>query len=481
MLEQTRTMRSMRSSSLLICLMAAVVLTLGVMHRLPDFRTLGLLAVVIVGVGVAVTRLGPQGIAVALLVAGYLSGWLKIWYGSVLGYVMPDALCLLLLAMTLFRGRSSGLPLPKNGLTSAVLLISLFCVLEVVNPLSPFIRSLAGLRSWLLYTWLLFAGYSMLQSRRQIEQFYAIILGFSLVTAAYGLHQWHQGPKALTEQTTNRTLQRYGAAYTWGAGKSGRVFRAFSTYVTPAAFGTNMMLGLLVALVVICRKGGTRTLRYLAISAAPLMAAGLAASGSRAPMVSLVVGMATILFLYRGRAAIPLALLALCGVVAATNLTTSLVGQRFASILDFPFAMQKWSGPLGVGLGIAAKDPFGRGLGYTQGMPWLLSNRDALGTVETTNVDSGIGAAAAELGVIGVLIFLYMLTQLTVCPLRSWRSIPQEELKSLLIAPVAFAITLAVTAVIGSLNAFLPQSIYFWLLIGMVFKAPYLPPEEVAV
>ena len=95
-----------------------------------------------------------------------------------------------------------------------------------------------------------------------------VILGFSLVTAVYGLYQWHQGPRALTEQTTNRTLQRYGAAYTWAAGKSGRVFRAFSTYVTPAAFGTNMMLGLLIALVVICRKGGTRTLRYLAIAAA---------------------------------------------------------------------------------------------------------------------------------------------------------------------------------------------------------------------
>lgn len=477
MLEQTRTLPPLRPGTLLGGGIMAVFLALAVMHRLPDFRMLGLLAVVIVGVGVAVTRLGPQGIALSLLVVGYLSGWLKVWYGSILGYVLPDALCLLLLAMTLFRGRSTGLPLPKNGLTAALLLLTAFCLLEVVNPLSPIIRSLAGLRSWLLYTWLLFSGYAMLQSRRQIEQFYLVILAFSLVTAAYGLHQWHQGPKALRQQRSNRTLRRYADAYSWGAGNKERVFRAFSTYTTPAAFGTNMMLGLLVALVVICRKGGPRLLRYLAIGGAPLMAAGLAASGSRAPVVSLAVGMAAILLLYRGRAAIPLALLGVCGVWAAVNLTTTQVGTRFASILDVSYVMQKWAGPLAVGLEIAAKEPFGGGLGYTQGMPWLLSNRDALGTVETTNVDSGIGAAAAELGFIGLVIFLGMLWQLILCPLRSWRTIPNEEIKSLLIAPVAFAITLAVTAVIGSLNAFLPQSIYFWLLIGMVFKAPYLPAE----
>src|SRR3954453_14468624 len=123
MLEQTRTLRPMRPGPLAVCGLAAVLLALAAMHRLPDFRTLGLLAAVIVGIGLAVTRLGPQGIALSLLVAGYLSGWLKVWYGSLLGYVMPDALCLLLLATTLFRGRSSGLPLPKNGLTSAVLLL----------------------------------------------------------------------------------------------------------------------------------------------------------------------------------------------------------------------------------------------------------------------------------------------------------------------------------------------------------------------
>jgi hypothetical protein len=456
----------------------AAAILLGMSGHVRELRLLGMLVALAVFVALAVTRIGPQGIAVALLVAGYLSGWLKIWYGSWIGYALPDGLCLLLLVTTLFRGRSAGLPLPRNGLSSALLLLSAFCVMELLNPLSPMIRSLAGLRSWLLYTWLFFSGYAMLRSRRQVEQIYAVILTLSLLTALYGVSQWRQGPTALARAAPNATLQRYATSLSWQVGTTKSVFRAFSIYVSPAAFGTNMMMGLLIALAVLCRRGGSRRLRGLAIAATPLMAAGLAASGSRTPLVSLVLGMVVILLLHRSRAAMPLILLALIGAVAAANLTTARVGERYASILDLSYATQKWLGPLGAGLGVAGRDPFGRGLGYTAGMPWFLGAREAFGEVETTNVDSGIGAAAAELGIIGTVIFLFLLAQLALCPLRSWRQVGQEDVKALLTAPVAFAIVAAATAVIGSLNAFLPQSIYFWLLIGMVFRAPYLAAEQ---
>jgi hypothetical protein len=36
----------------------------------------------------------------------------------------------------------------------------------------------------------------------------------------------------------------------------------------------------------------------------------------------------------------------------------------------------------------------------------------------------------------------------------------------------------ALTSVIAVISASLPFSIYMWLLLGMVFKAPYLPVEE---
>src|SRR5205823_4863769 len=106
----------------------------------------------------------------------------------------------------------------------------------------------------------------------------------------------------------------------------------------------------------------------------------------------------------------------------------------------------------------AWRTPLGKGLGYTAGMPILLNKGQAFSEVETLNVDSGIGAAAAELGILGVLIFLYLLLQLASCPLQSWRRIPEGALKDLMLVPVTFALTFSITSVLVPMSASLPYS-----------------------
>jgi O-antigen ligase len=374
--------------------------------------------------------------------------------------------------------RSSVAPDPPcRCLAISVLWLTAFCLLEFINPESPMIRSLAGFRSWIVYTWLVFAGYNMLQSRRQLQQIYAALIALSIVTALYGIYQWKQGPAALMGQSA--VLDQYATKMDWTEQGTGRsVFRAFSTFGLPGAFGHNMAMGLLVAVVVLCSRGVPRYLRSMCLLGAPLMLAALAASGARSPAVMLAVGLLVIISLRGGRVSLPLMLVAGAGLWATATLVSSSLASRYATILDVEASIQKWWLPLARGLAIAADNPFGKGLGYTAGMPWLLSGGKGFAGIETTNVDSGIGVAAAELGFFGLAIFLLFLIQLARRPLQTWRQLPEGTLKDLLLAPVTFSLVFALTSVITVISASLPFSIYMWLLLGMVFKAPYLPVEE---
>ena len=306
-----------------------------------------------------------------------------------------------------------------------------------------------------------------------------MILVLSTVTAIYGIYQWHQGPAALLGQ--NATLDFFAERMTWGGGREGdtSVFRAFSTFVMPGSFELNMALGLIVALVLIGAKGTPRRSRHLVIAAMPLMAAGLVASGSRSPLVILVLGIAVLSVLRRGRSTGVALLLSVAAVWGAVSLTTSLVGWRYATLLDLGFVNARWLGPLRYTFTIAMHNPLGKGLGYAVGMPVLgrvasahSFSLDTYATgslshgIQTTNVDSGLGIAAAELEFPGVLIFLMLLASLALCPFRSWQRTADAPLKDLLLAPVTMALVFVMTAAVSSLNASLPQSIYFWILIG---------------
>jgi hypothetical protein len=416
--------------------------------------------------------LGPHSLLIGLLVAGYLSGYVKLRYSSWLGYILPDGLCVLLLVQTVFGRRDRTIPLPGNGLTVAVLLLTGFCAVEILNPAAPLLRSILGFRSWILYTWLMFAGYEMLQTVKDVHRIYLVILVLSIATAIYGLYQWHAGPTALVGYTAK--LDHYAGVMGWVKSGGHSVFRAFSTFCLPAVFGVNMAYGLIIAATVLASSGSGRPMRYLALLGSPLMLAGIAASGARYALVAAVVGVITVLMLQRRRAFVPVLLLAVVGLWGVQSLVTGDVSERFSTILDLQGTTQKWMTPLSIGINVASENWIGKGLGYTGGVPSLLGNTTVFAGMEETNIDSGIGDAAAELGFGGMLLFIYLLLQLAYTLPRTWHQIPDAAMKDYLVGPVAFAIAFASTSVIASMNAVLPASVYFWVLIGMVLKAPYL-------
>src|SRR5262249_49131766 len=92
----------------------------------------------------------------------------------------------------------------------------------------------------------------------------------------------------------------------------------------------------------------------------------------------------------------------------------------------------------------------------------------------TTNIDSGYGSAAAELGFIGLALFLYFAITVAVNSVRAWKRMPVGRLRDLLLGPALIAAAYPIVSVLFQPQAALPGSIYSWLLIGMLMRAPAL-------
>src|SRR5207245_8064509 len=104
---------------------------------------------------------------------------------------LPDFLAGLVLILVAFERLVARKPLfARSELTLPLVFLGAYCVLEILNPEAPPVRSLLGLRSWLLYTAFYFVGLYTFRSVRQLERLYGVLLGLGLATAAYGLYQW---------------------------------------------------------------------------------------------------------------------------------------------------------------------------------------------------------------------------------------------------------------------------------------------------
>jgi hypothetical protein len=411
-----------------------------------------------------------------LLVVGFFIGPLKMVGAGWLGYALPDVLALIIL-MIVFADRAvKHLPLlVASPLTIPILLVAILCVLQLANPAAPFIRSVMGLRTWLLYLAFYFVGFYGLRSSKQVERLYALLLSLGCVTAIYGLYQWRSGPEAFANWS-----DQYGhyARVMWSAG----MFRAFSTFLLPNTFGSNMGILMLVAFVVAASPLLQTRWRFAAGAAFVLMGAGLGASGTRAPLVMLlfagVVGLTLLPGIPRrirlGVIGITLSVTAMFFVLAVVG---TAISPRFASLLQPDQFFWKWFEPLIFGLQIASAHPFGLGTGFTGGVPQFINNPVIRG-LPTTTIDSGYGSAAAELGFLGFAVFVYLAVKVAVEGVRAWGRVHPGILRDLMLAPALMCCIYPILGLIGGTHAFLPESIYYWLLIGVLMKAPILQRDE---
>jgi hypothetical protein len=355
-----------------------------------------------------------------------------------------------------------------SPLSLPLLLLAALCILELANPEAPFIRSALGLRSWLLYLGFYFVGFYTLRSVRQLERLYSLLLVLGSLTAAYGVYQWRAGPQSFAGWS--EYYARY-ASLIWVA-QSGAVFRAFSTFVSPGAFGGNMALLMLLAFSIAVSPRIPTRWRLMASAIFAVMGAGIAASGSRGAVAHLllagVIGFPFIAGVWRRTLGV--VMIGVAGVVVVL-LIGPVISERFSTIFDPAAFFWKWFLPFTNGIHIAQEHLFGMGLGYTAGVPQFVGD-PVFAELPTTNIDSGYGSAAAELGLLGLALFTYFALKVGIEGFRTWRRLPPSRMRDLLLGPALYATTYPIVVVIFQPQAALPSAIYFWLLIGMLMKAP---------
>jgi hypothetical protein len=420
---------------------------------------------------------------IAAVFVGFFIAPLKMIIGGWAPYMLMDGMVIVLVVNGLVHAiQQRGVrPIP---ITTAYFALALYCVVGLLNPEGIFLRGLMGLRSLLLYPALMFAGFACFTHERQVTKIYRALIVLGVVTALVGIWQWNAGPAALA--AWGGSYGDFARRMVWIRGESGiLVFRPFSTFAQPGVFGATMTLTALIVLSELLASGIGLARRITMGIAIAIMTTGLLVSASRLSMIELILGAVLMAFLTRGLArrtglAVQGAVILYGGLWVATAFAGPMFRERFQGLDQPAIYFWRWMNPLMEGFRQALDHPLGLGPGYAGGIPFFVSASwiADLGGQYVRNVDSGIGAIAAEYGIPGVILFLFFFIRVAWIAFVSWRALPPSPLKDRLRAPVVFAfIGVAVTPIADMMRPAIPSAIIFWFTLGMLMKAPFLVPR----
>ena len=408
-------------------------------------------------------------LAVAFLIGPFRSGG-RGW----LTYILPDAIGLIAIAAVYSQSLANRRRLlQRSPLTTPIILLAAFCLFEMFNPTAPFLRSLAGIRSWILYLAFFFVGFHVVTSKESLRRFYWLLIVLGVTTALYGVYQWQGGPESLGVFGSKNV--DYAEGLTWLPIEGEAVFRALSTFTAPGIFAANMAFLMALTVGAIGSRYLTNWSRLISAVAFAVMGLGIAVSGSRSGVVHLmmmflllpIVGTS---FSSRIRALVVGSLVAVLSLWFIAGRVGIVLSERFATIFDTDSIFELYLARMVHAAKVAVSNPLGSGLGYTAGIPRFIDSETLRG-LPTTNVDSGYGSAAAELGLVGLIIFIYFAVKIGVWGIRAWKALPPGVTKDLLLGPALWAGIYPIFAIAAQPQAQLPSSIYFWLLIGALMGA----------
>lgn len=412
-------------------------------------------------------------------------------------YFAKDVLALLLYlafwAQSL-RGRETR---PSFRFLSPLAVFAAWGLLQVFNPRSPSpVYGLLGLRMYFFYVPLLFVGYALVRSERDLRRFLVFTLALAAVVAGLGIAQGIVGldflnPGELAPELHLARLVRQ--APITGA----LVPRPTSVFVSDGRFAWYMLVAFLLGV------GGTayalalRDRKTLILAAATgIVAAAIVVSGSRGTFMY-ALGSTAILAAalqwgssrpLRARAtrATQLVLLGIgLGIVLVLVLFPEAVGARWAFYYETiapwsptsELAWRVWGYPvanllsafsfpgwlLGYGIGTSSL-----GVQYVTGLLGLPASE--------VGVESGYGTLILELGILGPLLWLLWTIALVREGWTVLRRLRWSALFPVGAAVLWFAFLLLFPFTFGGMQPYqnFVFNAYLWLLLGILFRLPAL-------
>ena len=375
-----------------------------------------------------------------------------------------------------------------------------FGVLQVFNPASTNLAIGAlGLKLYFYYVPLVFIGYALLDSEKDLRRFFIVNMVLAVVICGLGIVQSILGHSFLNPATPPEDLKELSTLYRLAPISRVLVYRPTSVFVSDGRFASYAVMawiltvGFVGFLLLRSRRG--RTFAYLALA---IISVGIVMSGSRGAFVwmglsllicgvaflcgapwrqgkalrvvhalqrTLVVGGLALLLLL---ALYPEALTSRLAFYSETLSLDSPANELTYRARDYPmqnfllaFEYARW--PYGYGIGTASL-----GMQY---MARILKIKSPVAGVE-----NGYGSLIVELGILGLVLWIVWTVALV---LASWKVV--KRLRGSPWFPLAFAVAwfaflLLFPLTYGGIVQYQHYVLnaYLWLLVGILFRLPYI-------
>ena len=339
---------------------------------------------------------------------------------------------------------------------------------------SNILQGLLGLRMLATYIPIYFIVANMTVSKKQIRSVIFILMIIGVVTASYGLWQASVGLEGLQ----SRGLAQVGS----NLATMGQL-RIFSTFAGPEYLGLFMVLMIILG-TALWMSGLSRLRKRVLLIAMAVMFTALIFTLVRLHWLMLGTGLILLTTLIKRKR--PFGFL-LAGTIAVIILFPPYIQER--ATMTFGSRDVSFQGRIETYLGWNVpnllRHPLGVGLGGTSGR----SVYERVTGQETPSVliggggtESGYFNIALEMGVPGLVLYLWLFVVIIQYGLRTFRALSDPFLKYLAGGITVFVILIFLSQIAGPLMQVFPAgNLYFWFFVGLLLKLKQIEKEEDSV
>jgi hypothetical protein len=423
------------------------------------------LALIVGGFGLIMVAVYWQAGFYVVLILTFVEGFARNYFNSPMLLLVKD-LALVVIYVRVFGERLlKHQPLfYKASFNKPLTILLVVALVQLFNPNIHAIEvGLVGLRSGFLYMPVVFLVPELINSPQARQFFGWFLLIVALPIALYGIIQFYQGPE--TYYSLGPGFQQ-ATFITIGEFSNTKIFRPNSTFSWPSQYAAFLSFVFLFAVGQAFQSGSK--LKWLAWAELPLLVYAIMIEGQRTDFILLpvaVIGM----FLAMGRfkLSLPLVIPLVLGVVLVLNTEAgSIFLDRFSTISQnkdevlFTRLAAGWGNtvngltlsPIGVGTGMATL-----GAQYVNdSIPYFF--------------EGYYGKIAAELGWVGLAVYLLLLLVIAKFMLQSFRKMPTISEKWLVLPLIAFLFVSYYRNFTSNYLDLAVVNLFFWFSIGYVFS-----------
>jgi hypothetical protein len=433
-------------------------------------------------------------IAVEDLIRKYLGNNMIIYFGK-------DFLAVVLYLSFFIARRATLTKLYRPPFLIPFLVFFWYCVLQVFNPASTSLfYGLMGLKLCFLYAPLLFVGYALVVSEKDLRRFFFFNSVLILVVAGFGLAQSILGHTFLNPEVVQEDIRGLSTLYRASPITGLIAYRPTSVFVSAGRFQNFLVLSWVLTLgfggFLLMRK---QTGRWLAFATIGVIAAAALMTASRGVFLwtlatAMVVAPAVIWGAswageQRIRVLHAIRRAAVFVAIALTVLVCIFPEEVSSRVAIYTETLSPYSSQSELGFRsqtyplqnfIAAfrypRWPYGYGIGTASlGVQYVARIMHA--PPMNIGTENGYGQLVIELGILGLLLWILLAYAIT---LSAWRAI--KNLKGTVWFPIGFAIFLYVFLLVFPMSYYsfiayqdFVMNAYFWLTLGMLFRVSEFP------